>query len=410
MAGAPRRHDLGVEWLRADGRGNDVVVSSRVRMARNFAGFPFPGKSKRVEQLQVLEVAQRAIREGEVADKLLWIDLNGLGSLETSVLVERHLISRELAKGGKPRAVAMSVPDERLAVMVNEEDHLRIQVMKPGLALSEAFDRIDAVDDAIENHADYAYSPRFGFLTACPTNVGTGVRVSVMLHLPGLKLGGELDKVRRAAKAMSLAVRGFYGEGSEATGDFFQISNQTTLGKSERDLLAEFEQTILPKVVEYERVARRTLIEKKRVFLEDQLFRALGTLRHARLLKTDEVMGLLSLVRLGVVSGMITDVDLGTVNQLILLVQPAHLQKTAGRALSQSERRVERASLVRRYMAADGPSVQAGGVAGDAPPGEGIGGSGGAGPGPAGGNGAGGPVGPSGNGGAGGSGGSGGGV
>lgn len=344
------RGGMGTEWLKAKGPGSDVVLSSRVRLARNFAGFPFPARSGRADCLQVMELAQRHILGSSLAESILWIDLNEIPTLERNVLVERHLVSKQHARGDRPRAVAVTSPDEQLSIMVNEEDHLRIQVMRGGLALSEAFAQIDAVDDRLEAATDFAYSTRFGYLTACPTNVGTGIRVSVMLHLPALKLTGELEKVRRAAKAMSLAVRGFYGEGSEAVGDFFQISNQTTLGKAERELLDDFEKNVIPKVVEYERLERKNLLEKRRLFLEDHIYRALGTLENARLLKTEEAMQLLSLVRLGVFLGVIDSVDASLVSQLTPMVQPAHLQKVLGRPLDQAERRAERASMIRAHL------------------------------------------------------------
>lgn len=340
----------GAQWLRDDGRDGDVVVSSRIRLARNFAGFPFLSRARREDRRQIVRIARRDIMEGGVAPEMLWIDLSEAPPLERSVLVERHLISKQHAKGDEARAVAISSPDESLSIMVNEEDHLRIQVLRAGLALSEAFEHIDEVDDRIEAMSDFAYSTRFGYLTACPTNVGTGIRVSVMVHLPGLKMLGEIDKVRRAARGMSLAVRGFYGEGSEAVGDFFQVSNQTTLGKSERDVLGDFERNIIPKIIEYERLARRTLLEKRRAVLEDRVFRALGTLRYARLLKAEEAIEALSFVRLGASLGVITNVDVAMVNQLILLTQPAHLQKLLKKEMDQAQRRIERATLTRQRL------------------------------------------------------------
>ncbi|MEO1129034.1 MAG: protein arginine kinase [Planctomycetota bacterium] len=351
---SPFRTDAAAEWLRAGGPDGDVVVSSRVRLARNFAGLPFPNKAKRIERVQILELAERHILACGVASEMAWVDLNALTPLDCAVLVERHLISKQHSKGDLPRALAVSSPDERLAIMVNEEDHLRLQAMRSGLALTDAFCQVNDADDRLEAHTDFAYSPRFGYLTACPTNIGTGIRVSVMLHLPGLRLAGELEKVRRAAKAMNLAVRGFYGEGSEAVGDFFQISNQSTLGKSESQLLEDFEHNVIPRVIEYERLARKTLSERKRILLEDQVHRAVGTLTHARLLKTDEAMQALSLARLGIVTGTIDEIELGRVNQLILLTQPAHLQKVFGRDMDQATRRSERATLVRSYLSGEG--------------------------------------------------------
>ncbi len=350
-----RFHDH-AEWLRGDGPGHDVVLSSRVRLARNFAGFNFPGRASQDDQARVMELAKEHITGLGLDPGVVWVDLEALDAEERTVLVERHLISKQHAKGKGARGVAVSNPDERLSIMINEEDHLRIQVIRSGVALAEAFDQIDSVDDRLESRIDYAFSPRFGYLTACPTNVGTGIRVSVMLHLPALKHMGEMDKVRKAAKAMGLAVRGFYGEGSDAVGDFYQLSNQTTLGRSERDLMVGFERDIVPKVVEYERMARKNLLERRRAFLEDRVWRALGILRNARLMKADEAMEHLSQVRLGVVSGVLdgSGLTLPEVQQLLLFVQPAHLQKARHRQMDQAERRLERARLLREAM---GPSA-----------------------------------------------------
>ncbi len=366
-AGDGATWDRGTEWLRGKGDAADVVMSSRVRVARNLAGFPFTTKATHDDRVQILDLCRRRVMGGEFqqaagAERVMWIDLHDVEELEREVLVERHLISRQHARGrlatgaggaDAPRAVAVSLPDERVAVMVNEEDQLRIQVIRSGLALGELLGEIDAVDDALEGGLDYAFHPRFGYLTACPTNVGTGIRFSVMLHLPGLKLTGEIERVKRAAEDMSLAVRGFYGEGSEAAGDFYQVSNQTTLGKSEPVLLHEMQREIVPRIVDYERHARRTMMDKRRRVLEDKVHRALGVLRSARLMRAGEAMGLLSHLRLGVVLGLIDDVDQHAVNELMLLVHPAHLQRSVGRPLSQPERRIERATLVRTRLGGD---------------------------------------------------------
>ena len=243
-----RLWNAGTEWLRGEGECVDVVMSSRVRLARNVAGFPFMSKANKVDAQQTLDMCKDHVLSAGVCEHLLWVDLHESPKDERTLLMERHLISAQHARGKQasgvgdsksPRAVVVSVPHERLSIMVNEEDHLRIQVIRSGLALNEAFEQIDEVDDKLEAGLDFAFSPRFGYLSACPTNVGTGIRVSLMLHLPGLRLTGEIEKVQRAARDMSLAVRGFYGEGSDAAGDFYQISNQTTLGKSERVILHE---------------------------------------------------------------------------------------------------------------------------------------------------------------------------
>ncbi|MBL8962670.1 MAG: ATP--guanido phosphotransferase, partial [Phycisphaerae bacterium] len=220
-----------------------------------------------------------------------------------------------------------------------------------GLDLRAVLTRAIAADDRIEAGLDYAFDEQFGYLTACPTNVGTGLRMSVMLHLPGLRLTGDIEKVKRAATDMNLAVRGFYGEGSDAAGDFYQLSNQTTLGKTERQVLDELESQIIPRVVEYERVARRMIATKRLAAVEDQVHRSLGILSHARLVSTEEAMQLLSHMRLGVVLGIIKHVDQAVVNHLMLLVQPAHLQKVLGREMDQDQRRVARADLLRAKIA-----------------------------------------------------------
>lgn len=376
------------EWLRGEGEAPDVVLSSRVRLARNLASLPFMPRSTRSQREQVLGACHAAIRSANLASAMAWTDLHTASPFERTLLVERHLISQQLGKGKKvgvdnggskpaaagegagasieggegvgtatgavaadePRAVAFSVPDERLSIMVNEEDHLRVQVIRSGLALGTAMTEAHAADDKLEGLLEFAYSPRFGYLTACPTNVGTGMRLSVMLHLPALKMTGNLEKVERAAKDMSLAVRGFYGEGSQAIGDVFQLSNQTTLGKPEGVLLQELEKEIMPRVIDYERAARRSLLSKRRGETEDQVCRALGTLRHARLMGTEESMQLLSLVRMGVVAGLVEGLDVRRVNECMLLTQPAHLQRLAGQEIDQDGRRHLRATMLRERL------------------------------------------------------------
>lgn len=371
----------GADWLRGLGADSDVVVSSRVRLARNVAGYPFLSKASRQQRSDVLDLCRERLLTCGIAQQMLWVDVHQAPQLDRTLMLERHLISKEHAKGvvpgaakldstaettppnasGEARGVAISLPDESVSVMVNEEDHLRLQVLLSGFELSAAYQRIDQVDDLIEGKCshvggsgrtlEYAFSPRFGYLTCCPTNVGTGIRVSVMLHLPALKLTGELDKMKRATRDMNLAVRGYYGEGSEAAGEFYQISNQTTLGKPEAILLREFEQEIIPQVINYERQARRALLEKRRRLVEDKVMRAIGILRNARLLSPEEAIVLLSDVRLGVVTGLVKGVSEQDVNQLILLTQPAHLQRVLGQEMDQNTRREARADLVREKLA-----------------------------------------------------------
>jgi protein arginine kinase len=349
------------EWLLGTGEASDVVLSSRARLARNLAGIGFITRASKKDRLKTLAAAKAAVMTGPLAPRMLWLDLHAAALLDRQILVERHLISKQLSKGRvgagpaaaeDPRAVAVAT-DERLSIMVNEEDHLRIQAMRSGLALGAAYCEASEADQVLEGTLDVAFSPRFGYLTACPTNVGTGLRMSVMLHLPALRLTGDLERVKRAATDMNLAVRGFYGEGSEAVGDLYQISNQTTLGQTEEAIIASLETEILPRVVEYERLSRRELATRRRLGLEDQVWRAHGVLNSARLLTTEEAMQALSLMRLGVLTGVIPQdcCDLGRVHQLMLLVHPAHLQRALGVALDQEQRRAARAGLVRRRLA-----------------------------------------------------------
>jgi protein arginine kinase len=359
-AGLPERmFESPNEWLRPGGAEGDVVLSSRARLARNLAGQLFVHKAAPADLRLVLEACRDVLVGAGLGRRTAWAELHDAPAADRSLLVERHLISGQFAKGKLaeqrrsadwPRAVVVGLPDERASAMVNEEDHIRLQVIRAGLALEDAWREADAIDDRIEAGLDYAFSPRLGYLTACPTNVGTGVRFSVMLHLPGLRMAGELEKVKQAANDMSLAVRGFYGEGSEAFGDFYQLSNQTTLGKSEEQLLAELSERILPEVIDYERQSRQKLVDKRRWQIEDTVHRALGVLRHARLLGVDETMKLLSVVRLGVCTGLLEGVETEPLHRLMLAVQPTHLQRMLGDSLDQNARKRARAEVVRERL------------------------------------------------------------
>jgi protein arginine kinase len=337
------------EWLRGSGPMSEIVISSRIRLARNIAGFNFLSRCTR-HQRQALEAKVRqVILESGVAPQIFYVDLEQAPEVDRQLLVERHLISKPHAAAEGARGVAIG-ENETVSIMVNEEDHLRLQVLRSGLQLHEAWDQITRVDDALESKLDFAFHPRFGYLTACPTNVGTGIRVSVMLHLPALKLTGEIEKVFRAAKDLKLAVRGLFGEGTEATGDFYQISNQTTLGRAEEEIIEDFGKLVIPKIIDYEHHARKTLLSEKAIALEDKVNRALGLLRSARLMATDETLLLLSHLRMGVHLGRVKDVDLRTINELFLLTQPAHLQKMQGKKLEGDIRRAARADFIRARL------------------------------------------------------------
>jgi len=339
------------EWLRGAGPMHDVVISSRVRLARNLAGVPF---LSRCTESQVRELEGRlrgSILDAGIAPEVFYVDIAAAGAIDRQLLVERHLISRQHADASHPRGVAVS-GTETIALMVNEEDHLRLQVLRSGLQLEDAVAEIGRIDDLLEQQLEFAFQHRYGYLTACPTNVGTGLRVSVMLHLPALKMTGEIEKVVRAARDMHLALRGLYGEGTEASGDFFQVSNQTTLGRSETQIAEDFGRTLIPEFIAYERRARDSLLRKRSAALDDKVFRSLAILRSARTISSEETLYLLSLVRLGVNLGRITDVDLRSVNELFLLTQPAHLQRILGREMNGSARAEARAEFVRRRLGA----------------------------------------------------------
>src|SRR3954471_11480556 len=337
------------EWLRGSGPMSEIVISSRIRLARNVAGYPFLARCSRGDRGTLETRVKDTVLAAQISPKTLYVDLEKATEMDRQLLVERHLISKQHAAAEGARGVAVS-EDETVSIMVNEEDHLRIQVLRSGLQLEEAWERINKLDDSLESKLDFAFHPRFGYLTACPTNVGTGIRVSVMLHLPALKLTGEIEKVFRAAKDLRLAVRGLYGEGTEATGDFYQISNQTTLGKSEEDIISDFRHVVIPKIIDYEHHARKTLLNDRTVALDDKVCRALGVLRTARLMASEETLFLLSHLRMGVNLGRVKEVDIPTVNELFLLTQPAHLQKLQGRKLEGDLRRSARADFIRQKL------------------------------------------------------------
>jgi len=340
------------EWLRGEGPMHDVVISSRVRLARNLASMPFLSACSTDQQRQIAQQLQREILAAGLAGDMFYVDIDSASQMDRQLLVERHLISRQHAEAEHPRGVAIS-GDESIAIMVNEEDHLRIQVLRSGLQLDRAVEEMNRIDDKLEEHLDYAFHSRYGYLTACPTNVGTGLRVSVMLHLPALKMSGQIEQAFRAAKDMKLAIRGLYGEGTEASGDFFQVSNQTTLGKEEGQIVEEFVKNTIPQFIQYEARARKGLVSKDPVAIDDKAYRSISLLRSARTISSEETMYLLSLVRLGVNMGRITDVDIKAVNELFLLTQPAHLQRILGKEMDARERGEARAAFIRKRLGAD---------------------------------------------------------
>jgi protein arginine kinase len=336
------------EWLKGTGPENDVVISSRVRLARNLHRFPFLTMASPSLRAEVEKFVRPRLEEAKLPRKLAYWSLSEITPVERTLLVERHLISRELAQGEGERGVAVG-PDEALSIMVNEEDHLRLQVIRSGLQLDEAYDEIDRMDTALEGSLNFAFSPRFGYLTACPTNVGTGMRISVMMHLPAAVLSKQMDKVLQSLQRLSYTVRGFYGEGTSPLGDFYQVSNQITLGKSERDIIAEMKK-VIPEIIKFERSWRHKLLENEPKKLEDRVWRAYGILKHARRISSEEATDLLSALRLGVNLGVITGLELKVINELFIFIQPGHLQKLERKILEAEERDEVRAEYMRRKL------------------------------------------------------------
>ena len=343
------------EWLRGTGPESDIVVSSRIRLARNLSSYPFTSRASALQRSEIDQLLHDKIDKLEMDQRLEYVHLPGLPPLDRQLLVERQLISRELANAEGPRGVAVA-PSETISIMINEEDHLRLQVIRSGFTLDECWQDIDRLDDALEQRIHYAFSDEFGYLTACPTNVGTGMRASVMLHLPALVLTKQIEKVFRALQKIHLAVRGLYGEGSRASGDFYQISNQVTLGKSETTILTEIRE-VIPQIIAYERQARSTLTRESRDLLHDRVRRALGTLQNAMMITSEETMDLLSNVRLGINLGLLEEITIRKVNELFIHTQSAHLQKLMGSSLDTEERNSARARYLRQELRESGSNL-----------------------------------------------------
>ncbi len=338
------------EWLRATGPHADIVVSSRVRLARNLHPYPFLQRLPEDQQEEIIEMVEDAVHKSERIKEAHYFRYNNLTDLDRQFLLERHLISREHAGEKGEKAVAIS-PNEVVSLMVLEEDHLRLQAFQSGFNLTETWRILTQVDDDLEKILNYSFSPSLGYLTACPTNVGTGLRASCMLHLPGLILTKQVHKVLQALAKLNLAVRGLYGEGTQATGNFFQFSNQVTLGQPEEEIIDNLV-GVIQQVIDHEREARQYLKDKRKSKFEDQIWRALGTLKSARVISSQEANQLLSLLQLGVHLVLIPNtLTIQELNALFLLVQPAHLQKLLEKSLNSAERDIRRADLMRERLA-----------------------------------------------------------
>lgn len=326
-----------------------IVLMTRVRLARNLARTPFPGWAKPAQREEIMEICRAAVASTSQMKRSLGVSVSELSDLEKQILVERHLISRELsgAKGGS--AVVIS-KDQAYSVMVNEEDHLRIQVLRSGFQLKKTWNSINELDTALEAKLDYAFSPTLGYLTACPTNLGTGMRASAMMHLPALVIAGQMEKVVRAVNQLGMVVRGLFGEGSDASGSIFQISNQTTLGESEEEIIKRLG-GVLTTIVEHEINAREKLLEADSNKLFDKIGRAYGILCNGYVINSGEAMNLLSLIRMGVDLGAFPDGNRSMIDRLFIEAQPGHLQHAQKGEFDPAHRDILRAERLRAEFA-----------------------------------------------------------
>lgn len=331
-----------------DGPNMGIVLRSRVRLARNLEGFPFPEHAAEEQKVEALQIATKAVCELPQMEGAYSCAMSDLDALDKNILVERHLISRELAAKTKGSGLVMG-RGEHLCVLINEEDHLRMQAICPGLQLVEAWKAVDELDSALEKKVRYAFDSKLGYLTACATNLGTGIRVSAMLHLPGMALRDSIGQTIQAVGKLGLAVRGLYGEGTEALGNIFQISNQRTLGESEREIIEKLNK-VLAQIIEHEKMARSTLLEKKPKSLCNQIGRAYGILSNAYTIASKEALNLLSLIRLGIDLEFFPESYRTTVDELFVLTQPAHLRRRFNEKLTAEERDAIRADMLRERL------------------------------------------------------------
>lgn len=340
--------DQPCEWIRGEGEESDIVISSRARLARNIQGFPFSHKASDSETEELEATLKEKCSRISPLDDSYYISIPELSEESSQFLVERHLISQEHAEGSGQRSVIFD-RNERIAIMLNEEDHLRMQVMRSGFNLSDAWDTLDEMDTKLEDEVVYAFSPKYGYLTSCPTNTGTALRISVMLHLPILNMADEMKNVFNSLSQINFTARGLYGEGTEASGDFFQISNQVTMNHSETEFIDQLSEMV-PEIVQFENKWRERMYEDDPILLEDRIWRGYGTLQNARKISSEEALQCLSAVRLGASTGFIDDISMEDINELVLHSLPAHLQKKKGKSLDSDERDHYRAEFIRSKL------------------------------------------------------------
>lgn len=339
------------EWLKGEGPKSNITISTRVRIARNVEGHLYFERASESQREETLKTVMSAVKRSKFFKKALFFRMKDLSSLDRKFLVERHLMSREHMNNATSKGLVIE-EKEMVSAMLNEEDHVRLQVIQSGFNIMEAWRIVDDIDTDLGNYISFDYSNRFGYLTSCPTNTGTGLRASVMLHLSALVMTGQIDNVFDGISKLGLTIRGFYGEGTEALGDFFQVSNQVAMGHSEMDILDNLER-ITSKIISREEETRENLISTKKEEISDRIHRSSGTLKSARIITSEETVKLLSAIRLGIDLGVIKDIDIAKINEVLLLTQPAHLQKINGKEIAPYERDVIRADLIRKRLGVD---------------------------------------------------------
>jgi len=336
------------EWLKGEGKFSHIVISIRIRLARNIAEFPFPHQATPQQREKILETLFSLKDKISYFKDALFFKMQDLSILDREFLIERHLISVDHAHQPDEKGVIIS-KNEVMSVMVNEEDHLRMQVLKSGFEFKRLWEFINDLDDRLSEHLNFAFSQDWGYLTACPTNIGTGLRASVMMHLPGLVLTKRINKLLSIISKLNFAIRGLFGEGTQAIGNFFQVSNQVSLGLSEIEIIENIE-GLVKQIIEQEEEARNYLLEKQRYFIEDKIWRGYAVLKEARIISSQETLELLSMLRLGIDLGIIKNISKSLINEIFINIQPAHLQKYEGKVLNSQERDIKRASFIREKL------------------------------------------------------------
>lgn len=341
-------------WIKEKGSEDDIILSSRIRLARNLKNFPFPGQSNKEQLDKVVDVMKSILLDKKIEiageeHEFNYIEIQNLSPVKKMMYVEKNLSSPHFVKNEGYGKILFYDKNEKISIMVNEEDHLRIQILLPGLQVKKAWKIADQVDDIIEKEIEYAFSQKWGYLSVCPTNVGTGLRSSVMVHLPGLNLSSNINKLFEVVGKLGLTVRGIYGEGSESAGNIYQISNQITLGSTEEDIIENLE-SVTKQVINQEKTARRKLFKEKEIFIKDKIMRSYGKLKYAYSISTNEAMELLSYVKLGMEMDIIDEMDSLLLKKLFIIIRPAHLQTLIGKNIDSSQRDIKRAELIQAEL------------------------------------------------------------